>query len=115
MSEFGNGVAVAIEAFQDDLDLVDVFWRAALEAARLDEVVNAGVRRHGGQAQGGTQADAVSGHLVHAVFHRGKALRRHVSTSVHLVSQLLHQRFQLVELGVTGCKVAKTVVISIES
>jgi hypothetical protein len=47
----------------------------------------------------------VGSHLVHAVFHRGKALRRHVSTGVHLVSQLLHQHFQLVELGVTGCKV----------
>jgi hypothetical protein len=30
MSEFGNGVAVAVEALQDDLDLVDVFWCAAL-------------------------------------------------------------------------------------
>jgi predicted CoA-binding protein len=30
MSEFGNGVAVAVEALQDDLDLVDVFRRAAL-------------------------------------------------------------------------------------
>jgi hypothetical protein len=45
MSEFGNGVAVAIEALQDDLDLVDVFWCAALEAARLDGVVDAGMRR----------------------------------------------------------------------
>jgi hypothetical protein len=56
MSGFGNGVAVDVEALQDDLDLVDVFWCAALEAARLDGVVDAGVRRHGGQAQGGTQA-----------------------------------------------------------
>jgi hypothetical protein len=47
----------------------------------------------------------VSSHLVHEVFHRGKALRRRVSTGVHLVSQLLHQHFQLVELSVTGCKV----------
>jgi hypothetical protein len=47
----------------------------------------------------------VGSHLVHAVFHRGKALRRRVSTSVHLVSLLLHQHFQLVELGVTGCKI----------
>jgi hypothetical protein len=30
MSEFGNGVAVAIKTFQDDLDLVDVLWCAAL-------------------------------------------------------------------------------------
>jgi predicted CoA-binding protein len=29
MSEFGNGVVVAVEALQDDLDLVDVFRRAA--------------------------------------------------------------------------------------
>jgi hypothetical protein len=47
----------------------------------------------------------VDGHLVHAVFHRGEALRRHVAGSVHLVSQLLHQHFQLVKLGVAGCKV----------
>jgi hypothetical protein len=32
------------------------------------------VRRHGGQAQRGAQADAVGSHLVHAVFHRGEAL-----------------------------------------
>jgi hypothetical protein len=50
MGEFGNGIAVAIEALQDDFDLVDVFWSAALEAARLDGVVDAGVPRHGGQA-----------------------------------------------------------------
>jgi hypothetical protein len=30
------------------------------------------VRRHGDQAQSGAQTDAVSSHLVHAVFHRGK-------------------------------------------
>jgi hypothetical protein len=41
MSEFSNGVAVAIEALQDDFDLVDVLWCAALEAARLDGVVDA--------------------------------------------------------------------------
>jgi hypothetical protein len=28
MSEFGNGVSVAVKALQDDLDLVDIFWRA---------------------------------------------------------------------------------------
>jgi hypothetical protein len=48
MSEFDNGVAVAIEVLQDDLDLVDVLCCAALEAARLDGVVDAGMRRHGG-------------------------------------------------------------------
>jgi hypothetical protein len=47
MSEFGNGVAVAIEALQDDLDLVDVLWCAALEAAQLDGLVDTGMRRHG--------------------------------------------------------------------
>jgi hypothetical protein len=31
------------------------------------------VRRHGSQAQGGAQTDAVEGHLVDAVFHRAKA------------------------------------------
>jgi hypothetical protein len=34
MNEFGNGIAVAVEALQDDLDLVHVFWCAALEATR---------------------------------------------------------------------------------
>jgi hypothetical protein len=77
----------------------------ALEAAWPGGVVDAGVRCHGGQAQSGAQADAVGGHLVDAVFHRGKALRRRVSTGVHLVSQLLHQHFQLIELSVAGCKV----------
>jgi hypothetical protein len=33
------------------------------------------VRRHGGQAQGGAQADAVKGHIINAVFHRGEAVR----------------------------------------
>jgi hypothetical protein len=51
------------------------------------------------------RADAVSSHLVHEVFHRGKVLRRRVSTGVHLVSQLLYQHFQLVELGVASYKV----------
>jgi hypothetical protein len=107
MGEFGNGIAMAIEALQDDFDLVDLFWCAALEAARLDGVVNTGVRRHGGQAQGGAEADAVHSHLVHAVFYRSEALRRRVSRSVHLVSQLLHQHFKLVKLGIAGCKVAR--------
>jgi hypothetical protein len=31
MGEFGNGVAVAVEVLQDDLDFVDIFWCAALE------------------------------------------------------------------------------------
>jgi hypothetical protein len=61
-----------------------------MEAARLDGVVDAGVCRHGSQAQDGAKADAVNGHLVHAVFYRDKVLRQRVSTGVHLVSQLLH-------------------------
>jgi hypothetical protein len=113
MSEFGNGIAVAIEALQDDFDLVEVFWCAALEATRLDGVVDTGMRRHGGQAQGGAKADAVDGHLVHAVFHRSEALSRRVARSVHLVSHLLYQRFQLVKLGVAGWK-CKAVVVSIK-
>jgi hypothetical protein len=54
------------------------------------------VRRHGGQAQDGAEADAVNSHLVHAIFYRDKAVR-----------QLLHQRFQLVKLGVAGCNITK--------
>jgi hypothetical protein len=60
---------------------------------------------HGDQAEGGAKADAVDGYLVYAVFHRGDALHRRVAGSVHLVSQLLHQHFQLVKFGVAGCKV----------
>jgi hypothetical protein len=86
MSEFGNGIVVAIEVLQDDFDLIEVFWCTALEAARLDGVVDAGMRRHGGQAQGGAKADAMDGHFVHAVFHRSEALRRCVARGVHLVS-----------------------------
>jgi hypothetical protein len=107
MGDFGNGIAVAIEALQDDFDLVDVFWCAALEAARLYGVVDAGVRRHGGQAQGGAEVDAVNSHLVHAIFYRGELICWCVPGGVHLVSQLLHQHFQLVKLGVASCKVAR--------
>jgi hypothetical protein len=35
MSEFGNGIAVAIEALQNDFNFVDILWCAALEATRL--------------------------------------------------------------------------------
>jgi hypothetical protein len=49
----------------------------------------------------------MGGHLINSVLHRGKALRRRVTAGVHLVSQLLHQHLQLVELGVAGCKVQK--------
>jgi hypothetical protein len=49
MNGISNGIVVAVEALQDDLDLVDVLWCAALEAARLRGEINAGVRRHGGQ------------------------------------------------------------------
>jgi hypothetical protein len=47
MSDFGNGVAVAIEALQDEFDLLNVFWRAAPEAARPGGVIDVRVRRHG--------------------------------------------------------------------
>jgi hypothetical protein len=53
MNGIGNNVAMAIETLQDDFDLIDVLWCDTLEAARLDGVVDVGVRRHGGQAQGG--------------------------------------------------------------
>jgi hypothetical protein len=45
----------------------------------------------------------MEGHFVDAVFHRAKASFRCVPGSVHLVRQLLHQRLQPVELGVTVC------------
>jgi hypothetical protein len=45
----------------------------------------------------------MEGHLVDAVFHRAKAGFWRVPGSVHLVRQLLHQRLQPVELGVTVC------------
>jgi hypothetical protein len=50
MDDFGNGVAVAVKTLQDDFDLIDALWCAALEATRLYGVVDVGVRRHGGQA-----------------------------------------------------------------
>jgi hypothetical protein len=90
MDGVGNGVAVDVEALQDEVDFVDVFRYAALEAARLHGVVDTGVRHHGGQAQGGTQADAVESHLINAVFQRGNAGCRRVPGGVHLVRQLLH-------------------------
>jgi hypothetical protein len=43
MNGIGNCIAVAVEALQDDLDVVDVFWRATMEAASWSI-----------QAQGGT-------------------------------------------------------------
>jgi hypothetical protein len=36
------------------------------------------VHRHGGQAQGGAQEDAVEGHLIDTVFHRDNAVCRRV-------------------------------------
>jgi hypothetical protein len=78
MDGIGNGVTVAVEALQDDLDLVDVLWCAALEAARLCGIVDVGVHRHGGQAKGGAQANAMKGHLIDTVFHRDNAVRRRV-------------------------------------
>jgi hypothetical protein len=49
----------------------------------------------------------MEGHFIHAIFHRGEPVRRRVSGGVHLVSQLLHQHFQLVKLGIAGCKVTR--------
>jgi hypothetical protein len=37
MNGVGNGVAVAVEALQDDFDVIDVFWCATMEAVRLRE------------------------------------------------------------------------------
>jgi hypothetical protein len=62
------------------------------------------MRRHGGQAQGGTHADAMKGHLIDAIFHRAKASFRCVSGSLHLVRQLLNLRLQLIELDITICR-----------
>jgi hypothetical protein len=45
------------------------------------------VRRHGGQAQGGAQADAMEGHLIDTVFDRGNAVCRRVPGGVYLVRQ----------------------------
>jgi hypothetical protein len=78
MDGIGNGVAVAVEALQDDLDLVDVLWCAALESSPLYGVVDPGMHSHGGHAQGGAQANAVEGHFIDTVFHRGDAVCRRV-------------------------------------
>jgi hypothetical protein len=37
MNDFGNGIAVAIEALQDELNLLDVFWRVARKPRGLVE------------------------------------------------------------------------------
>jgi hypothetical protein len=49
----------------------------------------------------------MEGHFIHAVFHRGELVHRRVSGGIHLVSQLLHQHFQLVKLSVAGCEVTR--------
>jgi hypothetical protein len=95
---------MAIKALQDELDLLNVLWRAAPEAAWPGGVIDVRVRCHGSQALGGAQTNAMGGHLVDAVLDRGKALHRRVAAGVHLLSQLLYQRLQLVELSITGCK-----------
>jgi hypothetical protein len=107
MGDFGNGIAVAVEALQDDFDLVDVLWCAAREAVWLNEVVDASVCRHGSQAHGGALADAVNSHLVDTVLHCSEAVRRRVSRGIHLVRQLLYQHLQLVKLSVAGCNITK--------
>jgi hypothetical protein len=37
MNGVGNGVAVAVEALQDDFDVIDVFWCSTMEAVQLRE------------------------------------------------------------------------------
>jgi hypothetical protein len=64
---------MAIEALHSGLDVVEVLWRATVEAGRLRGVVDTGARRHGGQAQGGAQMNAMQDHLVDAAYHRAKA------------------------------------------
>jgi hypothetical protein len=96
MDDFGNGVAVAVEALQDDFDLVDVLWCATLEVARLSGVVDAGMpRRTPWRATSSTRSSTA------AMRSAG------VSPGVHLVRQLLHQHLQLVKLGVAGCNVTR--------
>jgi hypothetical protein len=41
MNGVGNGVVVAVEALQDDLDVIDVLRCATMEAALLRGVVDA--------------------------------------------------------------------------
>jgi hypothetical protein len=82
---------MATEALHSGLDVVKVLRRATVEAGRLHGVVDAGARRHGGQAQGGAQTDAMQGHLVDAAYYRAKANFQRVSGGVHLVRQLLGQ------------------------
>jgi hypothetical protein len=45
----------------------------------------------------------MKGHLIDAVFHCTKACFRCVSGGVHLVRQLLNQRLQPIELGISIC------------
>jgi hypothetical protein len=33
MNGVGNGIVVAVETLQDDLNVIDVLWRASMEAA----------------------------------------------------------------------------------
>jgi hypothetical protein len=56
----------------------------------------------------------MEGYLVDAVFHRGNAGCRRVPGSVHLVRQLLHQRLQPVELGITVCSNYRAMEVSSE-
>jgi hypothetical protein len=46
MSDFGNGVVVAIEALQDELNLLNVLWRTAPEAARTGVTPQVSNYRH---------------------------------------------------------------------
>jgi hypothetical protein len=77
--------AMAIEAFHSGLNVVEVFRHTTVEAGRPRGVVDTGAGRHGSQAQGGAQADAMQGHLVGTPYHRAKVSFRCVPGSVHLV------------------------------
>jgi hypothetical protein len=54
----------------------------------------------------------MKGHLINTVFHRAKASFRCVSGSIHLVRQLLNQRFQPIELGIVISENHRTMAVS---
>jgi hypothetical protein len=72
------------------------------------------MRRHGGQAQSGAEADAMDGHLVHAVFHRGEALRWRVAGSVTLSANCFTSIFSWSSSASRAAK-CKAMVVSIKA
>jgi hypothetical protein len=50
---------MAIEALHSGLYVVEVLLRATIKVGRLSGVIDAGARRHGGQAQGGAETDTM--------------------------------------------------------